>query len=308
MKCLLKSSVLLFALSCLAHGAGAEPPATAQRAGSAVRTIVVGGETLVMKGERLIARLTDEQSTHYFYKEGRLSNVYRSDGRFASYYYDADKRLERIEFSDGQVQRAVYRAGVLVSLDSSSGQRMIMAPAPDKPVAAAGKEGQLKSAAPPGAGTAAALSAPDALNKKLLAIVGWEEKSWECRLAPDERTICIGRGGGGGGGDSGGDSGGGSGGAPYGGPGWTPGDGAPSGGGSHGGGDGGGGNGDGYGGGPRYPTNLPTRMSCLSAASETFEIMRDEVCTMVRDPTICMEQNLLLFQQLWQECIARFPH
>ncbi|MFB9244725.1 hypothetical protein IV454_15110 [Massilia antarctica] len=322
MKCLLKSSVFLFALSCLAHGAGAEPPSTAQRAGGAVRTIVVGGETLVMKGERLIARLTDEQSTHYFYKEGRLSNVYRSDGRFASYDYDDDKRLERIEFSDGTVQRAVYRAGILVSLDSSSGQRMIMAAAPapalDKPVAAAaGKEGQLKSAAvPPGAGTAAVLSAPDALNKKLLAIVGWEEKSWECRLAPDERTICIGRGGGGGGGDSGGDSD--SGGAPYGGIGWTPGDGAPSGGG-HGGGDSGGGNGDGYGGdggngdgygggGPRYPTNLPTRMSCLSAASETFEIMRDEVCTMVRDPTICMEQNLLLFQQLWQECIARFPH
>ncbi|MDM5178460.1 hypothetical protein PO883_14770 [Massilia sp. DJPM01] len=306
MKCLLKSSVLLCAVFCLAQGAGAAPAATPQRAGGAVRTIAAGGETLVMQGDRLIARLTDEQSTHYFYKEGRLSNVYRSDGKFATYYYDDDKRLERIEFSDGQVQRAVYQAGVLVSIDSSSGQRMFMAPAAalDKRMAAApGRQVQLAAAAVP---AAAGTAAPDALNKKLMAIVGWEEKSWECRLAPDEQTICIGRGGGGGDSGGGGDGeGGGSGGAPYGGTGWTPGDNAPSGGGA---GADGGGSGDGGGYGPRYPTNLPTRMSCLSAASETFEIMRDEVCTMVRDPTICMEQNLLLFQQLWQECIARFPH
>ncbi|ATQ74673.1 hypothetical protein CR152_09155 [Massilia violaceinigra] len=300
---------MLFAMACLTHGAGAEPPSMTQRTADVVRTTLVGGETLVMKGARLIARLADDRSTHYFYKQGRLSNIYHSDGRFASYYYDDEQRLERIEFSDGQVQRAVYQAGALVSIDSSSGQRMLMAPAPalDNRVAAApGKQAQLTSAALSTApGTAVATPAPDALNKKLIAIVGWQEKSWECRLAPDEQTICTGRGGGG---DSGGGSGGG--GAPYGGAGWTPGDGAPSGGGGggDGGGGGGGGNGDSYGGGPRYPTNLPTRMSCLSAASETFEIMRDQVCTMVRDPTICMEQNLLLFQQLWHECIARFPH
>ncbi|MDQ1832882.1 hypothetical protein [Massilia scottii] len=302
---------MLFAMVCLTHAAAAEPPSTTGRTADVVRTIVAGGETLVIKGARLIARLADERSTHYFYKEGRLSNIYHSDGRSASYYYDDEQRLERIEFSDGQVQRAVYQAGVLVSIDSSSGQRMLMAPAPapgNRMAAAPGKEAQLTSAAlATAAGTAAAASAPDALNKKLIAIVGWQEKSWECRLAPDEQTICTGRGGGGGGGSGGG---GGGGGAPYGGAGWTPGDGAPSGGGGgdDGGGGGGGGNADSYGGGPRYPTNLPTRMSCLSAASETFEIMRDEVCTMVRDPTICMEQNLLLFQQLWQECIARFPH
>ncbi len=57
----------------------------------------------------------------------------------------------------------------------------------------------------------------------------------------------------------------------------------------------------------RIPPNLNTQESCIAAAKNTWEIMRDEFCPMVRDQAVCLRQNWALFLDLRQECIATFP-
>jgi hypothetical protein len=280
----LLATVLLTTLGGVIGSAVAQPPQPAPQAAKALRAVPVDGATLVMKGERLVARLADGYSTHYFYKEGMLDTIHYSDGRFAAYYYDDDKRLERIELSDGQVQRAVYQGGALASIGNEAGQRLHVAPptsaAGNTVSAVVGRQAPQASAAVPVAPARAAPAPADALNKLLIAVAGWEKNSWDCGYSPMEQTLCGGDGGRG----------------PFGGGGWTADEGGPS--------WGGGWDGGNY---APYPTNLPTRMSCLAAATSTFEIMRDQVCPMVHDRTICMAQNHKLFDELWKECMATYP-
>ncbi|NHZ90626.1 hypothetical protein F2P45_16600 [Massilia sp. CCM 8733] len=277
-----KLSVLLASLLCVIACAIAQPLPPTAKTGKALRSVVVDGTTLVLDGQRLLARLSDGSSTHYFYKQGRLHNLHHSDGRFATYHYGDDGRLERIELSDGQVQRADYRAGVLASIGTEAGQRLHFAPparALDAGASAlAGRQGPqaLAGAAAP------AKAAAESLNNALIAIDGWEKNSWDCRFSPHEQSLCGGGGGGRG---------------PFDGGGWTADDSGPF--------HGGGWNGADF---APYPTNLPTRMSCLAAATSTFEIMRDQVCSMVKDKAICTAQNHKLFDELWKECMAQFPH
>ncbi|NIA00143.1 RHS repeat domain-containing protein [Massilia sp. CCM 8734] len=277
-------SVLFATLLCVAECAIAQPPQPMPRSAKVLRAVLVNGTTLVMDGERLVARLADENSTHYVYTEGRLSSIHHSDGRFATYYYDDEQRLERIDLSDGQVQRAVYQAGALALLGNEAGQRLHVAPparAPGHTAAA------LAGRAPPqvaaGVAAAPAKAAADSLNHTLIAVAGWEKHSWDCRFSPQEFSLCGGGGDGGRGPYDGGGWSADGGGGPFRGGGWDGGDFAP------------------------YPTNLPTRMSCLAAATSTFEIMRDQVCSMVKDKAICTAQNHKLFDELWKECMATYP-
>ncbi len=283
----LRLSVLVASLLCASTYASAGPLPPTPQAAKVLRSVVVDGTTLVHDGQRLLARLSDESSTHYFYKEGRLHNLHHSDGRFATYYYDDQQRLERIEFSDGQVQRADYRAGVLASLANEAGQRLhVAAPARAVETSVSALAGRPAPQAAAGAALAPAKAAPaatDALNQVLIAVDGWEKNSWDCRFSPSEYSLC------GGGGDGGGRG-------PFDGGGWSHDDSGPFHGGWH---------------GPDfapYPMDLPTRMSCLAAATSTFEIMRDQVCSMVKDKAICTAQNHQLFNELWKECMAKYPN
>lgn len=139
-----------------------------------------------------------------------------------------------------------------------------------------GQAGQRLHVAPPAHAVETGVSAlagrpaapADALNQVLIAVAGWEKNSWDCRYSPSEYSLCGGGGGRG----------------PFDGGGWTGPDFAP------------------------YPMDLPTRMSCLAAATSTFEIMRDQVCSMVKDKAVCTAQNHQLFDELWKECMAKYPH
>lgn len=278
-------SVLVASLLCAITCAIAEPLAPVPKAVKALRGVVVDGATLVFDGQRLLARLGDESSTHYFYKEGRLHNLHHSDGSFATYVYDDAQRLERIELSDGQVQRAHYQGGVLASIGNEAGQRLhVAAPARAVETGVSALAGRQAPQAAAGAVLAPAKAAPakaDALNQVLIAVAGWEKNSWDCRYSPSEYSLCGGGGGRG----------------PFDGGGWSHDDSGPF--------HGGGWNGPDF---APYPMDLPTRMSCLAAATSTFEIMRDQVCSMVRDKAICTAQNHKLFDELWKECMAKYPH
>ncbi|UOD27566.1 hypothetical protein INH39_18810 [Massilia violaceinigra] len=283
-----RCSVLLASLLCTIACAIAQPLPSTPKDDKVLRGAVVDGATLVLDGQRLVARLGDASSTHYFYIQGRLHSLHHSDGRFATYYYDDQQRLDRIEFSDGQVQRAHYQAGRLASIGNEAGQRLHFA-APVSAPAAATDVVALAARPAPQASAGAALAPPkaapaaaEALNRTLIAVAGWEKNSWDCRFSPSEYSLCGGDGGGRG---------------PFDGGGWSHDDGGPF--------HGGGWHGPDF---APYPMDLPTRMSCLAAATSTFEIMRDQVCSMVKDKAVCTAQNHQLFDELWKKCIAKYPN
>lgn len=288
---------LLQSLTALLLTALLSTPAPAQTAApkhstSTLRAVLVPGATLFLDGSKLLFRTTDNGYSVYRYDQGRLSKITHSDGRFTSYHYE-DGKLERIVFSDGRVQKAVYEDGALALIEGATGQRLGLAPGADrvdKVVAPAiGKDGRAQSTKRAPLEHATPERRTRALNGKLIAIENWETNDWECTFNPEGEQVCTGRGGVGGSDDPGypGDSWG---------PGDSPGDADPGGGGSSGSG----------GGGPIRP-DLPTRESCYQAAYNTWVIMRDQFCPMVRNQQACLQGNYQLFQDLRTACEAAYP-
>jgi len=285
------SALLLTAL--LSTSAPAQTAAP-KHSTSALRAVLVPGAMLFLDGNRLLSRTTENAYSVYRYDHGRLTKITHSDGRFTTYHYE-DGKLDRIVFSDGRVQKAVYEGGVLALIEGATGQRLGLAPGAervDKVVASAiGKDGraQRKQKAPLALEQATPERRANALNAKLIAIENWETNDWECTFNPEGDQVCTGRGGA----DDGivdpgypGDSWG---------PGDSPGDADPGGGGS--GGSGGG----------SIRTDLPTRESCYQAAYNTWVIMRDTFCPMVRNQQTCLQGNYQLFQDLRAACEAAYP-
>jgi len=290
---LLQSLTALLLTALLSTPAPAQTAAP-QHATSALRAVLVPGATLFLDGSRLLFRTTDNAYSVYRYDQGRLSKITHSDGRFTTYHYQDDK-LDRIVFSDGRVQKAVYEGSALTLIEGASGQRLGLTPSAervDKIVAPAiGKDGRTQSAlrAPLALEQATPERRTKALNGKLIAIENWETNDWECTFNPEGDQVCTGRGGYSGIDDPGypGDSWG---------PGDSPGDADP----------GGGGSGGSGGGGPIRP-DLPTRASCYQAAYNTWVIMRDTICPMVRNQQSCLQGNYQLFQDLRAACEAAYP-
>jgi hypothetical protein len=294
MKFPLMQSLTAFLLTALLSA-----PAPAQTSGSkhspsALRAVVVPGATLFLDGSRLLFRTTDNAYSNYQYHQGRLSKIRHSDGRLTTYHYE-DGKLDRIEFSDGRVQKAVYAGGELALIEGASGQRLGLAPnadRADKVVASAlGKDGrvQSKQKAPRAIEQATPERRTKALNAKLIAIENWETNDWECTFNPEGEQVCTGRGGNGDIDDPG-----------YPGDGWGPGD-------SPGDADPGGGGSGGSGGGSPIRPDLPTRESCYQAAYNTWVIMRDTICPMVRNQQSCLQGNYQLFQDLRVVCEVTYP-
>ncbi|QYF93441.1 RHS repeat protein [Massilia sp. PAMC28688] len=278
-----------------AQGASAAP---ARPAHTGLHMIIAPGMSLTMDGSRVLAKVTRRGMTTYHYEHGRLVRARHPDGRLTRYHY-ADGRLERIALPDGTVQTPLYVDGALAMIQSSSGKKLGLTPGArgvDKvalsPRGTGGSDGvQAMRAVSPRPGATS-------LNRTLIAIDDWEslKTEWECTLQPEGDTVCIGRP------DQSPPSG------DFGddGRGWLPGDTGP--------GDGGLSNtpGDDGGGGAApdggdIPPNLNTQPSCIAAAKNTWEIMRDRICPMVHDQTLCLRQNWQLFLELRQNCIAAFP-
>lgn len=284
--CALAATVFL-ALPALAQGSPAAPRTPNPR----LHMIVTPGVSLTMDGSRVLAKATRRGITTYHYEQGRLARARHSDGSITTYTYQ-DGRLAQISRSNGVVQTPVYVDGTLAMLESSSGRKLGLAPGlrgVDKvavmPRAARGMQA-LRGTAPQADQTT--------LNRTLIAIDNWESlrTAWDCVIQPEGDTVCV---GGPDQGPPGGDTGG-----------WLPGDQPPADGGiSTSPGDAGGGvPGEGSG---RIPPNLNTQESCIAAAKNTWEIMRDQFCPLVIDQTVCLSQNWQLFLDLRQECIAAFP-
>lgn len=285
------AAALLLAVPAQAQGSAAAP----RPASSGLHMIVTPGMSLTMDGNRVLAKATRRGITTYHYEQGRLARARHADGSITSYTYQ-DGRLARISRSNGTVQTPVYVDGTLAMLESSSGKKLGLAP---------GLRGVDKVAVMPRAARGAGVQSlrgtvaqadPVALNRTLIAIDNWESlrTAWDCVIQPEGDTVCVGQPdqGPGGGGEAGG---------------WLPGEQnpPPDGGVSSNPGDAGGGMpGEGS---DRIPPNLNTQESCIAAAKNTWEIMRDQFCPMVIDQTVCLSQNWRLFLDLRQECIAAFP-
>lgn len=294
MKFPLTQSLMALLLTALLSGPAPAQTSTPKPSPSALRAVVVPGATLFLDGNRLLFRTTDSAYSTYSYHQGRLSKIRHSDGRFTTYHYD-DGKLDRIVFSDGRVQKAVYEGGALALIEGASGLRLGLAPGAervDKVVAPAiGKDGraQSKQKAPLPLEPTTPERRTKALNAKLIAIENWETNDWECTFNPEGEQVCTGRGGNSGIDDPG-----------YPGDGWGPGD-------SPGDADPGGGGSGGSGGGSPIRPDLPTRESCYQAAYNTWVIMRDSFCPMVRNQQTCLQGNYQLFQDLRAACEATYP-
>lgn len=294
LKAVLGFTAVLSIAAPAAAGPTPAPAAPAPPFSSSLHMIITPGMTLTMDGDRVLAKATRRGLTSYHYDKGRLVRARYSNGQVATYHY-ADDKLERIEFSNGTVHTPVYVDGALAMIESSSGKKLGLA---------GGARGVDKVALMPmkkeGGGVRALRNGksrdPALMNRTLVAIDSWEsmKTEWECTIQPEGDTVCIGHPGqqppSSGAHDGG----------------WVPVDPGP--------GDGGmsnrpgedGGNSS-PGGSDRIPPNLPTQESCITAAKNTWEIMRDRFCPMVLDQAVCLRQNWQLFLDLRQECIAAFP-
>lgn len=279
-----------------ASWAQSAPGAPAPRINPGLHMIITPGVSLTMDGNRVLAKTTRRGITTYHYEQGRLVRARHGNGKITHYHY-TDGKLDRIVLPDGSTHTPVYINGTLAMLESSSGKKLGLTAgvrAVDKvalmprPPGAAGMQALKGGAARP---------SRDALNRTLIAVDNWEamKTGWDCTIQPEGDSVCIGMP------DSQ---------PPSGGDGsWLPVDpGAGDGGISTTPGDDGGGAGAMPGeGSDRIPPHLNTQESCIAAAKNTWEIMRDEFCPMVRDQAVCLRQNWALFLDLRQECIATFP-
>lgn len=267
----------------------AAPP---RKAPSALHTINSPGVTMAMDGSRVLARMTARGTTVFTYDRGRIAKAIHSDGRVTTYHY-TNGMLDRIALSNGTVQTPIYEQGELAVIASTSGKRLGLSARArhvDRVARARGKKraGPLTAAQSPS--LASLPDSPQAirlLNQKLIAIENWEAADWECTLTPEGEQICVGRE------DRERDDGGADGsqrdGPYYEIPEAPPPEGEPSGGSS------------GY-----IRPDLDTLESCLAAANYTWVVMRYQFCPIVKNQELCLKQNYRLYEQLQDECKAKY--
>lgn len=261
----------------------------------ALHTINGPGVTLAMDGSRVLARMTPRGTTVFTYERGRIAKALHSDGRITTYHY-TNGMLDRITLSNGTVQTPIYEQGELAVIASTSGKRLgLSARARNVDRVARTPRRQRGGLAAPALSPAP--SNPDSpqairlLNQKLIAIENWEAADWECTLTPEGEQICVGREDrerDDGNNDSSGDD------NQRDGPYYEipeapPPEGEPSGGGS------------GY-----IRPDLDTLESCLAAANYTWVVMRYQFCPIVKNQELCLKQNYRLYEQLQDECKAKY--